>query len=251
MTKDEELFKKRLLELSNIAYERNIVTFSDFLNLNELNILHTLPKNLLPTSYRCFGGYELAERQMVAFIPDALCYDYKYPIAILKIEAVNKRYAQELTHRDYLGALLNLGIDRSKVGDIAVDVDVAFIFLHENLADFVKNHFVKIRHTNIRLEQCEVEDLHYTPKVEIIKGTVASLRLDAVLSLGFSISRSKILPLIERGLVFINGKLITNSGHALKEGEIISLRKMGRIRFDQVQGGTKKGRILIQIIKYI
>ena len=83
MNKEELLLQKRLVELSRIAYTREIVTFSEFLNLNELNILHTTPKNMLLSQYKTYGGYGLSERQMAAFLPDALYYDYQYPIQII------------------------------------------------------------------------------------------------------------------------------------------------------------------------
>ena len=84
MNKEETLLQKRLIELSRTAYIRGIVTFSDFLNLNELNILHTTPKHQFQSQYVTYGGYGLSERQMVAFIPDALSltpgYQVKFPI---------------------------------------------------------------------------------------------------------------------------------------------------------------------------
>lgn len=251
MNKDDELLKKRIIELSHIAYNKDIVCFSDFLNLNELNILHTLPKNLLSTNYELFGGYELAERQMVAFIPDALCYTYNYPLSVLKITPLNSHFAEELTHRDYLGALLNLGIDRSKVGDIIVKEKMALVFIHELLCDFVREQLIKIKHTMIKVTLEELEEIDYHPNFEEKTGTVSSLRLDSVLSVGFPLSRSKIVPLIEGGRVFVDGKLVTNNGHPIKEGNIISVRKLGRIRFDKALHTTKKGRIQIQISKYV
>lgn len=83
MNKEEQLLEKRLIELSNLAFSRDIVTFSDFLNLNELNILHRTPKDQFKARFETYGGYELAERQMVAFLPDALYYDYGYPMQAL------------------------------------------------------------------------------------------------------------------------------------------------------------------------
>ena len=97
MNKEETLLQKRLIELSRTAYMRGIVTFSDFLNLNELNILHTTPKNLFLSQYETFGGYGLAERQMVAFLPDALSY-VSYPFQIIKIQPQNRRFSEELGH---------------------------------------------------------------------------------------------------------------------------------------------------------
>lgn len=111
MEKEETLLRKRLIELSNIAYQRGIIMYSDFLNLNELNILHTTPKDSFPVPYRTFGGYDPSERQMAAFLPDAF-YMYMdedsihstYPIRILKISPLQPKFAEELSHRDYLGA---------------------------------------------------------------------------------------------------------------------------------------------------
>ena len=125
MQKDEELLKKRLQEFSSQAYYRGIVTYSDFMNLNELNILHSIPHSDLYTRFETFGGYELSERQMAAFIPDALYCEINYPLIPVKIAPLNKKFTEELTHRDYLGAILNLGINRNKVGDILVGTNTA------------------------------------------------------------------------------------------------------------------------------
>ena len=109
MNKEEQLLEKRLIELSNLAFSRDIVTFSDFLNLNELNILHTTPKDMFLSQYKTYGGYDLSERQMAVFLPDALYYEYEYPIQTIEVSPLNKKFSEDLTHRDYLGALMNLG----------------------------------------------------------------------------------------------------------------------------------------------
>ena len=174
MQKEESVLQKRLLELSRVAYQRGIATYSDFLNLNELNILHTTPKNEFFTQYETFGGYSDSERQMVAFLPDALYYTHFYPIKVLKISPLQKKFAEELTHRDYLGAILHLGIERCKLGDILLIEGNAYLFVQEALADFVCENLTRIRHTSVYVE---VEDEHtfsYTPNIEEVKGTVAS-----------------------------------------------------------------------------
>ena len=106
MQKEELMLQKRLIELSKIAYQRGIVTYSDFLNLNELNILHTTPKQEWFTAYETFGGYEFSERQMVAFLPDALCYEKNYPICILKIQPLQKKFSEKLNKRFLLFRLM-------------------------------------------------------------------------------------------------------------------------------------------------
>ena len=136
MEKDE-FFIKRIRELANLSYQRDIVTFSDFLNLNEQNIINDRKNQMPGVVVECFGGYEQAERQMAAFHPDALLFPWKYPICCLKVEPLAAKFSEELTHRDFLGAVLNLGIERSVIGDILVQEHTAWIFCHEKIADFI------------------------------------------------------------------------------------------------------------------
>ena len=251
MNKEELLLQKRLAELSRIAYTREIVTFSEFLNLNELNILHTTPKDMLLSQYKTYGGYGLSERQMAAFLPDALYYDYQYPIQIIEISPVNRKFAEELSHRDYLGAVMNLGIERCKLGDILIEDGKAILFAKEELAGYIMEHLTRIRHTTVRTSILPALEDSYEPRYEELKGTVASVRLDTVLSLAYPLSRSKVTGLIEGARVFVNGKLVTSNGYRLKEGDILSVRKMGRIGYNGILSETKKGRYMVSIRKYI
>ena len=251
MQKEEFMLQKRLIELSKTAYRRGIVTYSDFLNLNELNILHTTPRSEFDTPYETYGGYNDSERQMAAFLPDALYYTHFYPIQILTIEPLQKKFAESLTHRDYLGAVLNLGIERSKIGDIIVMEQCAYLFVHESLADFICSDLTRIRHTSVMVTKKDAEDFSYTPKYEEITGTVASVRLDSLLSLSFNSSRSKLVALIEGGKVFTNGKLMTTNSYQVKEGDIISVRQMGRFKYNGILSQTKKGRYYVSLYKYI
>ena len=241
MNKEESMLQKRLVELSRLAYNRGIVIFSDFLNLNELNILHTTPKDMFLSQYKTYGGYDLSERQMAVFLPDALYYDYEYPIQIIEVTPSSKRFAEDLTHRDYLGALMNLGIERSKVGDIIVEDQKGLIFVKEELAKYIADNLTVVRHTNVNTSIGKGVKVDYEPRFEELKGTVSSIRLDSVLATAQ----------IEAGKVFVNGKLITSNGYRLKDNDIISVRKMGRIAYDGILSETKKGRYLISVRKYI
>ena len=259
--KDVQMLEKRFIELSRLAYQREIITYTDFLNLNEQNILHTLPKDRLFTGYRSFGGYFMAERQMAAFIPDALYLRYgkseltmeelDFPFCAVKISPLNRKFAGEMSHRDYLGAVLNLGIDRSKTGDILIDGSDAVIFVHRDLESFLKEELARVRHTSVRLDSIDIQDFDYTPRYEEIRGTVASVRLDSLLALAFSSSRSRLSGLIEGGRVFVNGKLITSNGYQLKDGDIVSVRGMGKFRFEGTQGTTRKNRITVSVRRYV
>ncbi|MGN1267205.1 MAG: RNA-binding protein [Dorea sp.] len=251
MNKEEIMLRKRLIELSNQTFQREIVLFSDFLNLNELNILHTTPKDMFPAKYETYGGYDLSERQMVAFLPDALYYEYEYPMKVIEIKPVNPKFAEELTHRDYLGAVMNLGIERCKLGDIIIDNGKAELFTREEIATYIAESLTRVRHTVVTTTIKDMTNLSYEPKYELIKGTVPSIRLDTILSTAYNTSRNKVTALIESAKVFVNGKLITSNGYHLKDGDIISVRGLGRISYDSVISETKKGRYLIAIKKYI
>lgn len=250
MNKEEVLLEKRLVELSRIAYHRDIVTFSDFLNLNELNILHSLPKDKLYCSFITFGGYETAERQMAAFLPDALSL-CTFPFSVARIDPLNEKYAEPLTHRDYLGALINLGIERSKLGDILIEEKRALIIIHKNLFDFIQTELVRVRHTSVFIREEIMDTFSYSPKFEEIKGTVASVRLDSLLSLAFASSRTKLSGLIEGAKVFVNGKLITTNSYHVQEEDVISVRGMGKFKFKSTLAKTKKNRIFVVLHKYI
>ena len=254
--------EKRLSELSNLAYSHDIVTYSDFLNLNELNILHSMPKDRLYTKFVTFGGYGLAERQMAAFLPDALslrgemswCSEEEwgdYPFDILRISPLHAKYAEQLTHRDYLGTILGLGIERAKIGDILVDGTDAVVFVHRTLQSFLMEELTRVRHTQVLVKEISREDFQYEPKYEEIRGTVASVRLDSLLSLAFSASRTKLSGLIEGAKVFVNGKLITTNSYQLKENDVISVRGYGKFRYNGTGAKTKKNRIYVSVYKYI
>lgn len=250
MEKDE-FFLKRIRELANLSYQRDTVTFSDFLNLNEQNMVSSLKRQFPQIVMETFGGYENAERQMVAFHPDALAFTWEYPIDCLKIEPKAIKFSESLTHRDYLGALLNLGIERSMIGDIVVQEKAAWFFCQNKMTDFFLDNLCRVRHTNILITKVDDPDELPRPKLEAINGTCASVRLDSLISLAFKASRSIMVSYIEGGQVFVNGKLITSNGYEPKEGDIISVRGKGRFIFDGMSHQTKKGRCGVRILRYI
>lgn len=255
MQKEELMLQKRLIELSRTAYRRGIILYSDFLNLNELNILHTTPRSEFDTVYRLGGGYADSERQMVAFLPDAFSLyqteEIPFPFTAVEITPLQKKFAEELSHRDVLGAVLNLGLERCKIGDILVEPDRAVLFAHTSISGYICESLMRIRHTTVLAREISEEEFHYEPKLETITRTVASVRLDTLLALAFSASRSKLTGQIEGGKVFVNGKLITSNGYQVKDGDIISVRGLGRFRFCEASGTTKKGRICVRIDKYV
>lgn len=259
--KDRQMLEKRLVELSRTAYQRDIITYTDFMNLNEQNILHTLPKDQLYTRVVSFGGYEMAERQMAAFIPDALYLRYRndqpsfdtldYPFDVLKISPLNRKFSDRLCHRDYLGAVLNLGIERCKIGDILADGTDALIFVHRDLKQLVCEELVRVRHTSVVTCQIDPGEINLSPEYREIRGTVASVRLDSLLGLAFSTSRSRMTGLVESAKVYVNGRLVTSNGYQLSEGDVISVRGMGKFRYAEEGSCTKKNRISVIVHRYV
>ncbi len=248
----EELFTKRMQELCRMAYQRDIVLFSEFLDLHEQNMVHSLDRRLLNGVHIEFSGsYGTAERQMAAFVPDALCYVWNYPFVCLQIRPDSPKYAQTLSHRDFLGAMLHLGIERSVLGDILVEENQALVFCHEKMADFLMQELTMIRHTAVSVTPYEGDPGVLTPKTEEITGTVASVRLDSVIALAFHTSRSQVSSLIPEGRVFVNGKLVTSNGYHLNDGDLISVRGMGKFRFDTCLSRTKKGRELVRVYRFV
>ena len=198
-----------------------------------------------------FGGYDNAERQMVAFHPDALAFTWEYPIDCLKIEPKAIKFSENLSHRDYMGALLNLGVDRSVIGDIIVQEKAAWFFCQSKMTEFFLENLCRVRHTNILITKVNDPEEFPHPNLESINGTCASVRLDSLIALAFKASRSSMVSYIESGQVFVNGKLITSNGYEPKEGDIVSVRGKGRFIFDGVTHQTKKGRCGVHILLYV
>ncbi len=248
MENDEELLKKRFLELAKRADLTGRCTYTPFLGLAEQTILHTLEKELGGIEREAFGGAEGCERVVVRFgIPEE---DETFPIRLLKAEPVNKKFADKLTHRDILGALMGLGIERSATGDIVIRDSTAYIFLAEKMADYVRENLTAAKHTVLRCgfaDELPEGELYRLSPAQL---TVASARLDCIAAAFLKQSRGDMQELIEKGLVFINGKRILNGAKQLEENSVVSIRGYGRFVYRGEIRETKKGRLAVRIDKY-
>lgn len=250
MTKDEALLAKRFIDLSRQAQQKDIVLFSDFMNLNEQNIFDQSISELY-CSYEMSGGFQNSERQMIAFLPDALCYAWEYPIICLKLTPLNQKFADDLTHRDVLGSLMNLGIERSMLGDILVEDNVIYVFCQEKIADYICQELTRIKHTSVQLHKVLPSEINIVPKTEALEGIITSNRLDSIIACICKISRSQANEWIRGGKVFINSREVQNTTYECKVSEIISVRSVGRFLFQGTFGETRKGRLKIKYEKYI
>lgn len=264
MTKEEQQFQKHMVELANAAYQRGIPMFTNFLERNELHILHSI--RTFPDGIRVetSGGYAFAERQMAVFLPDAPFFMYgdmeefgagmagqpsgiSYPFKVVHIAPLHPKYADMLTHRDFLGAVLNLGIDRSQIGDLLIEDNACTLFCTPQMAVFLSENCTRIKHTVVSCQEIPMQDFTYTPHFQEIKGSISSMRLDAVLALAFKASRTSMVPHITNGEVFVNSRMEISAGARLHDGDIVSARGFGKFRFDGVLSETKKGRYMVQV----
>jgi RNA-binding protein YlmH len=252
--KDEKLLRKRLMDQANTAYNKGICVFSDFLNLYEQNVYLSLKKELPAIKYFTYGGFDDAERKILCFCGDDTIddiADIEFPISCLKVTPVNKKFSTPLGHRDFLGTILSLGLDRSRVGDILVKDNEGYVFVHNQISSYLTEQLIQIKHTNVSTSLIEHNNFDYKPALKEITGTVSSVRLDSILAVAFNSSRSSLAGLIEGGKVFVGGRLILSSSYTLKENDIVSVRGLGRFIFCGTSYQTKKGRYSIKVLLYI
>ncbi len=247
---EQELCKKRLIDLSKQANIKGIVTFSDFLNLNEQNIYHTIKPSLY-TNTKVFGGYDSAERQMIAFIPDALMFIWDYPIRCIHMKPKYPKYAEKLTHRDILGALMHLGIDRSCLGDILCQDGDYYVFCIEKIFPFIMEELRQVRHTMVNLsEEYDYSLLQANISFEEQYDMIASNRIDCIIAKALHLSRSEAANFLASEKVFINGKCITNCNQSCQNGSIISVRGKTRFIFEDCNTTSKKGKMRVKFSFY-
>ncbi len=247
MTKQEVQFQKRMEELANTAYRRDIPVFTNFLERNELHILHSIREFPPGIRVETSGGYEFAERQMAVFLPDAPFLHYEYPFVSVVIAPLSPKFSEPLTHRDYMGAVLNLGIDRAQTGDFVLRQGDCVLFCTPQIGEFLTENCVRIRHTPVSAALCPINDLEIRPRFREQKGSVSSLRLDCILAFAFHSARGAMLPSIQNGEVFVNSRLVQSNSYLLKEQDVVSVRGHGKFIFDGVLSDTKKGRHMVRI----
>ena len=254
-TIDEQACRKRFQELSRRADNRGIMLFTNFLSLYEQEILQSTKDMPAGISFRLEGGYAQAERRIAIFLPEFLKNtEIKLPFQRLAIQNRNPIFAQALTHRDYLGALLHLGIERKCFGDILLFPEQeeyqAVVFLDQRIASVTEEALTKVKNTPVRCFLMDDSEFSYTPAYEEISGSVSSIRLDALISLAFHTSRSSLNHLIPSGKVFLNGRMVLQNHQAVKENDLISVRGYGKFSFAGAMEKSRKGRIFVKIKKY-
>ncbi len=270
-TEEDRLFVAKLLDKAERA-DRGYLTFTHFMDPHQRAIAKRILRDIgKPVIFE--GGYADAERVVGLFLPDYLSFDYpgdhtsnsppteilkelrsnpEYPLSLLQVVYKKNTYAKELTHRDYLGALMNLGVKRETLGDILIHDDFAQVIVLSDVAPYLENNLTQVGRVSVEVQSSDLSQLLLPQvKTEEKTATVASLRLDAIVAEGFKLSRSQASEYIEAGKVYLQFEECTNGAKAVEEGSTISLRGMGRIILDKVGGNSKKNRIFVTLRRMV
>lgn len=261
---EREILRKIIEDKFDRFRSSDVMMVSDFLTMEEISSFSHFLRSFEKEGALLFGGYDEAERKMIVFTPEYLgvhdeagLLEYfkenpeECPIKILEC-TVPKQEKVDLSHRDYLGALMGLGIKREKIGDIIVKDKKAQIIVMNEMAEYLKTNLSQVGRANITTELKELSFVEI-PKANTVdeKLSVASPRLDNVVSEAFKVSRKIAKEAILKGIVFIDGVQVSKPDFSLKGGEKIVLRGKGKVIFKGTCGTSRKGNSYIEITKYL
>lgn len=250
-TAEDKLLLAKLWDKISAGIRRDIPAHTCFLSPREQEMARYLFGE--QSGLVRFGGYGDAERKMICYLPDYLdvdnLYDAGSPVVCLHAEYYE---GDTLSHRDFLGALMGAGIARDTVGDICTGKGCCDFFVTAEIAPYILQNFsssgrTRLHLTQVPLNQAAVQE----PEVKELRDTLASLRLDSVISAGFRIGRSQAAQFISAGKAAIDGLPCEKPDKTVTEGAKISVRGLGKIKLQTVGGQTKKGRISVIIHRYM
>ena len=263
-SKEDKLLLAQLADKQRQCEQRQYPVCSDFLDPRQQALAQAAFAKRVACCF--WGGYAEAERRLLVFLPDYISQEEAaqdssliWPTAedepLLVLRARPTARQSKLSHRDYLGALLSLGISRNKMGDLLVrdePEESADIIILRELADYLLLNFERAGRCSLTTELLPASVLqHNKPKVELLKLNVSSLRLDAVAAAAFGVSRSKAAAAIAARLVAVDGLPQEKPDCTLTEGRHISWQGKGKARLADGGGKTRKERLWLAIEKYI
>ncbi len=228
--------EQRFNELQSRGY-----CHSDFLNLEEQNMYFTMESRPGFRKGLLFGGYEEAERRVLYYDLD------EAPVSVVEIKPSVNHFTGTPGHRDYLGSLLGLGLDRRVLGDILIssEGDRAWVFCLNKVADFITDNLVKVGRVSVKCHLSSAPPMSLVVKRKPIRVVVASLRADSLVSEAFKMSRNESKALVESGKVYIDGKMLQKSETKVPAGCKITVRGYGSFVFKEELGNTKKDRVSV------
>ena len=249
---DTELLKKRFIDLARRAYGSGSYRFTPFLGLAEQSALDEVKRELKDYPYTLYGGTDGAERVMARFGNiDEFGYEEDFPILCIMARPLSEKFADRLTHRDFLGALLNLGIEREVLGDIVVRDNSAYIFAKADITDYIVSTLCRVKHTDVKLSVIDELPEGAMYRTERRRVQISSERLDAIVARLFCLSREDAQSLFSKGLVFVGGRECDSASKTVREGDVVSVRTKGRFVYLGVEGTSKKGKLNVSVDLYV
>lgn len=252
---DEEtrLILARALDKLETAERRGVPAHTPFLSPAQRVAVEGLINAAGHPRHLFTGGYEGAERTICVFLPDWLEEEDwpagDHPLAALQLSAPA---GAKLTHRDWLGSILGLGLTREKLGDLLVSDNQCQVIVLAETADIVRSQLDKAGRYPVKAAPLALEELTVPERtVKLIRDTFATLRLDAVAASAFSLPRSKAAALITSGRVSLNHVECTKPDRLVSEGDIITCRGSGKCVVKSINGQSKKGRIMAELERYV
>ncbi|TMV46646.1 RNA-binding protein [Paenibacillus mesophilus] len=249
---DEHRFVDKAQEWIERAARHHAVKQTDFLDPRQGFIVQSLANRYGDVQIRFDGGYERAERKRAIIAP--LYRDIGSDdagIGLLSVTSEDSRFEQ-LEHGDFLGALLGVGIKREKIGDIHVGDSGCHCLIASEIIDYVHLNLQQVHRVHVLTETLPLHHLQAVSQtLEEMNLSVASLRLDGIVSDVYRLSRAKVLQPIKSGRCKVNWKPEEDPSKPLREGDVVSFQGFGRFKLIEVEGETKKGRIRLKIGKFV
>lgn len=244
---EEQLFVKRIKELSSISFNKEIARATPFLTDRQQALAQTVITGF-KGEYLFEGGHEQTERKLLCFGETA--QEAKARIKCLLVAPRSNEHT--LTHRDFLGAFLSLFVKREAIGDILfTNNGDAVVFVLSQMADVVLNELTTVGNQNVSVTEIDINDVCLAvSSVTIQKATLASLRLDAILAAMLHISRSDAQKLITQGLVMVNHISTSQTHYEIQENDVFTIKNHGKYKLCSIGGKSRKDRVFIEYQKY-
>lgn len=246
----EHPFVDQVLEWKRLVEERYETVLTDFLDPREQQIVTLiLGKNNDVYTYGLYGGFGDLERKRLVLAPfyETITEDV-YEVVLLKTTYPSKFVTIE--HRDVLGTLMSLGIDRKKTGDLFIDDKHIYIVITKDMVEYIKLNLTKIKHASIQFaEENWRSELVSNDQWIVADYVLSSLRLDAYIKEVYNMSRNKAAGLIRADRVKVNHTDVNQPAIQLIEQDMVSVRGFGRSKLIAAKGKTRKGNTVFSIAK--
>ncbi len=245
---ETKLFENRMLDLARQSKEGGYYVASHFLTLAEQTELRELSGRSKIGPYILVGGFDSAERKYAIF-GDAREFGYEpsFESLWLALSPRAPKFADTLTHRDFLGSLMALGIKRELLGDILVVDNIGYLYVLESIAPYIEENLTRIKRTDITAKTVVSPPDTAIALPDVTSVVSSSERLDALVAAVYKLSREKAKVMIEKELCAIDGKVITKPDTAVPPHTVVSLRGFGRFLCEGILADTKKGKLRIAV----